>query len=544
MTKAKKRPSLAKFGVMSALVLGLSVACVPSVVAYSTEQAEQSEVAAQQAEQPASYQKTEVVYATLSPAGALQGMYVVNQFEVSAAGAVEDFGPYSTVANLTDQGAMKHADGLTEFAAPEGAFYYQGNVEVDGAKLPWDVSIRYALDGTVMEPEELAGKSGALSVHVSTQAAEGVDRAFYDSYMLQISFTLNGDTTTDIQAEGATVASAGRNRTVAFTVLPGRDGDCTLKANVTDFEMSGIQIAALPYSMVMEMPDTSDLTGQMTELSDAVSALSENGETIAAASNEINNALGMMSAQLTPDALAALEGLPSQIGSLLPYSADELEDIADELIVQANGLTSQADDLMELASQMGGALPTNQASEATQEGGSSPTEGGAASDGSQLPATPEEAIAAAEKLYAAAKTLEAQSAALKEQAAQLDASTPMLVGQLDGLVDLAGGVAQLSANYGAFNSGLQEYMGGIAQLNEATINIPSTMRAEIEAMMADYDFPEFSPVSFVDSRNNANMAAVQFVLTTQAIEIAEPEPEPEPEEEEQTIVDRFFALFQ
>ena len=538
MTKAKKRPSLAKFGVMSALVLGLSVACVPSVVAYSTEQAEQSEVAAQQAEQPASYQKTEVVYATLSPAGALQGMYVVNQFEVSAAGAVEDFGPYSTVANLTDQGAMKHADGLTEFAAPEGSFYYQGNVEVDGAKLPWDVSIRYALDGTVMEPEELAGKSGALSVHVSTQAAEGVDRAFYDSYMLQISFTLNGDTTSDIQAEGATVASAGRNRTVAFTVLPGRDGDCTLKANVTDFEMSGIQIAALPYSMVMEMPDTSDLTGQMTELSDAVSALSENGETIAAASNEINNALGMMSAQLTPDALAALEGLPSQIGSLLPYSVKELNDIAagiDDTIAGLKEGLSKARVQLEGLRQSGSG-----ASQQESEGEPPSSEQNPSSDAQEIAAL-EYSIAEMEGMIS---QLEAQSRALKEQAAQLDASTPMLVGQLDGLVDLAGGVAQLSANYGAFNSGLQEYMGGIAQLNEATINIPSTMRAEIEAMMADYDFPEFSPVSFMDSRNNANMAAVQFVLTTQAIEVVEPEPEPEPEEEEQTIVDRFFALFQ
>ena len=60
-------------------------------------------------------------------------------------------------------------------------------------------------------------------------------------------------------------------------------------------------------------------------------------------------------------------------------------------------------------------------------------------------------------------------------------------------------------------------------------------------MMADYDFPEFKPVSFVDKRNK-NVTAVQFVMLTDAIEIPEPEPvEPEPEPEP-TIWDRFLNL--
>ena len=60
--------------------------------------------------------------------------------------------------------------------------------------------------------------------------------------------------------------------------------------------------------------------------------------------------------------------------------------------------------------------------------------------------------------------------------------------------------------------------------------------------MADYDFPEFDPVSFVDKRNK-NVTAVQFVLLTDAIEKPEAEPaEPEPEPE-LTMWDRFLALF-
>jgi len=124
--------------------------------------------------------------------------------------------------------------------------------------------------------------------------------------------------------------------------------------------------------------------------------------------------------------------------------------------------------------------------------------------------------------------------ALTYQYAQFDA----------GLAVFADGVAELNSNYALINEGTQQFAGGMSQLNQATIKIPATMRAEIEAMMADYDFPEFDPISFVDSRNDERMAAVQFVLTTDAIAVEEPDAVEEEEPARETIVDRFFALFQ
>ena len=95
---------------------------------------------------------------------------------------------------------------------------------------------------------------------------------------------------------------------------------------------------------------------------------------------------------------------------------------------------------------------------------------------------------------------------------------------------------------GQLAGGAGELSSGMNQLNASTITLPETMKRQIADMTAEFDFPKFDPVSFV-SPQNANVEAVQFVMTTAAIEQPET-PEPEEPEQEQTIWDRFLALFQ
>ena len=192
------------------------------------------------------------MYATLAATGSPEAVYVINRFDVEGAGTLVDHGDYSVVKNLTDGAEMVNEDGTVEVDVSEGVFYYQGTAAQ--AELPWNVALSYELDGRPVSPDDLAGASGALSIHVATTQNPAVDPAFYESFMLQVTFTLDGQTTSGIQADGATVAASGQDWTVAFTALPGRDGDFTLTAQVEDFSMAGAQIAALPYASVVEMP--------------------------------------------------------------------------------------------------------------------------------------------------------------------------------------------------------------------------------------------------------------------------------------------------
>ncbi|MFR3091399.1 MAG: hypothetical protein ACLTMP_06495 [Eggerthella lenta] len=264
----------------------LSVACVPSALALAEgDAASSSSASAASASSAATYEKSEVVYATLAASGAPKAVgYVVNRFDVEVPGTVVDHGDYTSVQNLTNETELAHGDATT-FEAEAGTLYYQGDAA--NAALPWNVSLSYELDGKKMEADQLAGASGNLAVHVTTARNEAIDPAFYDSFMLQITFTLPGDAASDVEGEGATIAQSGEDATAAFTVLPGQDADFTLTAKVRNFKMPGAQIAALPYSSVVEMPDTSSMVSGMTNLSDAVGALAEGTSSLASGVDEL-----------------------------------------------------------------------------------------------------------------------------------------------------------------------------------------------------------------------------------------------------------------
>ena len=621
----------ARIGLTAFLTVVLSAACIPNALALAQNSAvETSTPAASGASasegSTATFEKSEVVYANLAASGTPQAVYVVNRFDVEAPGTIVDAGTYDAVRNLTNESALAHEAGKTVFEAEEGTFLYQGDAAQ--AVLPWNVSITYELDGRSMRADELAGASGDLAIHVATSQNEAVDPAFYDSFMLQITFTLPDESCSDVAAEGATIARAGQDTTVAFTVLPGHDADSRLMARVQDFSMAGAQIVALPYSSVVDMPDTDEMTSGMDDLSSAVSELTAGTESLAAgvdgltggardlssgaaafgaglsalngSSGDIVGASSQIKGALSRIAGGLSEADFSQLGQVgqLPTVLRNLADGLDALQENVAGVQAGYDAALSALGRAIDAIPS-----ATLDEGDI----GSLVALAQSSSNPQDAVTANELVatYEAAQTvksiyadygaafagansllsilsadattdgsLEQQAAALHTMASLAESSVdPDQLAQLSGLAD---GLAQLSGEYGQFHEGLSQYASGLSalagnyarvesgtealadgtgeladgagqlsvgmgELNAATIELPETMRQQIEEMTADFDFPAFDPVSFASPAND-NVTDVQFVMATAAIEKPEVQEVEEPQAEP-TIWDRFLALF-
>ncbi|HWR22325.1 MAG TPA: hypothetical protein VN366_02515 [Feifaniaceae bacterium] len=454
--------------------------------------------------------KDEVVYANLASDGSVYAVRVVNRFEIIKAGAVSDHGKYRTVTNLTDTGALAQEGGSVAFAAQEGNFYYQGDMEQ--TDLPWTFAVSYSINGVKTPPQELAGKAGKLGIHIATAKNGKIDPVFYDNYMLQISLTLDSDTCSDITAPGATLASAGKNTVIAHTVMPGKDANIDIGATVRDFAMDGIDIAAMPFSMSVDLPDTSGMTDDFGALADAISDLNDGVGDLKGGVGELRNGANELR-DGSADINEGLFELSDNSGDLIAGSAqidsalariasslsggltgdlnlDDLEKLPQGLTQLAQGLRGISGGLSDLKNGFSPAYAALDGAMQGIPGGSVSPEQiqalYAVASGSSLDAALDTLVASytagqtVKGTYhgvkaafdAVAPAIDELSAGIGTVAGTLEGISAQMAGALSGLdmldqlEKLSDGLSELAENYSTFHSGLKKYMGGVDEMAE------------------------------------------------------------------------------
>lgn len=469
--------------------------------------------------------KEEAVYAYLAADGTVEQVYVVNRFEVTQAGTLTDTGRYAAVTNLSGMEPIALEGDAVTLEVAAGNAYYQGQMG-DNA-LPWTIAITYALDGEAVDAADLAGASGALTLRIATAQNDQVNSTFYEHYMLQISVTLDTERCSNIVSEKATIASAGQNKVISHTVLPGKDGDILISADVRDFSMSGIEIAGMPFSLPIELPDTDSMVEKLGSLTDAISSLNDGiaslaggvselhtgADGLATGSSEFSGGLASLndsSAQLTEgsgqvktaldslaaslggdpeadqqntetgteDMLAGLAGLPEaleQIAQGLGQAATGLRALKDGQAAMIGSLDAAiaAIPTQELSQEALGALAMGVQDEALQATVGQLIDYYAAAQTVAQTYTytdPDTQMSIQSALAASDANLETLAASIETIAASVSEMKTGIETALDGsstaeqLQQLAGGVAQLAESYGQIHTGLTSYVDGVGQL--------------------------------------------------------------------------------
>ena len=91
---------------------------------------------------------------------------------------------------------------------------------------------------------------------------------------------------------GGTAANAGGSKTVSLMVLPGSDGDVGLTADVHDFRMDGMTIAAVPYDVADSLGDMGEVTDGLGQLVDAISQLSDGASQLSSGASQLRGGAG------------------------------------------------------------------------------------------------------------------------------------------------------------------------------------------------------------------------------------------------------------
>lgn len=290
--------------------------------------------------------KSELVTIQAASSGAVQSIEVASELDNSA-GA-------STVRDMTS---------LTSFTDIEGAtsYYVAGNQVVWEAKdnsdtisytaatqatPPIEVSLTYTLDGEVVTPEDIVGKSGALTIRFDyTNRTGSGDVAGADGYVPFLclsSFFVDSDVFQNIEVtNGRLIESGGRSAVVGYA-LPGLKGALALQSNdvdipdyvevradVSDFTMP--QTVTLASSGVLGEIDMSSLSTD--EFAVASDSLESSMDALVEGSSTLTNALLQFAsgAQSVSDGVTQLQDGASQLKDGTALAADGAHELAGSL---------------------------------------------------------------------------------------------------------------------------------------------------------------------------------------------------------------------
>ena len=233
----------------------------------------------------AEYTSEEVLYGVLGHDGSTENVYAVVILESDKPCKAVYCGPFADVKNLSDTRELELKGNRVTVDRLDGRFYFQSRLK--NTSLPWDIAISYTLDGEPVDASELGGRSGRLGISISVSDGGMDDPSFYESFMVQVSITLDSQLCRNITADGATVANSGADKQINFTAMPGTDSEFSLTADVTDFSMPGITFAAVPFSMGGALGNISELTDGLRQLTDAVSQLSDGASQLSSGADQL-----------------------------------------------------------------------------------------------------------------------------------------------------------------------------------------------------------------------------------------------------------------
>lgn len=251
---------------ITAVLLVVAMACSSAALAFTVE---------------AAGEKEEVIYIITDADGQVTSVNAVNIF---GGGDILDFGNYSEVKMLTSTESITQNGDKITFRTEDKKVYYQGTME--NIEIPWDISVRYYLDGKEYSASEIAGQSGKLEIRISIVKNEKCKGDFFENYALQASITLDTEICENITASDATIANVGDHKQITYTVLPGKGLNSSITANVDEFEMDAISVNGMKLNLNIEIDDA-ELMDQVSQLMDATKKLNDGSDVLTSNSDTL-----------------------------------------------------------------------------------------------------------------------------------------------------------------------------------------------------------------------------------------------------------------
>ena len=240
--------------------------------------------------------KDETVYVMAKADGTVDKIIVSDWIKNNkGADTIRDLSTVGDIENVkTDASFTLDSDNMRVWEANGKDLYLKGTGK---QSLPVDLTVTYSLDGKVISPEALSGKSGKVTIRFDytnnayeTVKIDGKDERIYVPFLMMSGMILDGEKFSNVTVTNGKVISDGDRTMLAGIAFPGLQHDLGLtrdeldipsyfevNADVKDFELGAtVTIAANPLTKDIdpdELDSLDDLKASMNTLESAMTAL-------------------------------------------------------------------------------------------------------------------------------------------------------------------------------------------------------------------------------------------------------------------------------
>ena len=270
---------------------------------------------------------------------------------------LEDASTLKDIENVKGDETFTQSGNKVTWQADGNDIFYQGTSE---SELPVTQKLTYYLDGKEVTPEELAGKSGEVTIRFDytnnqkvTAEIDGKDEDIYVPFMA-VSGMILGDEFSDIEVENGKVISDGSNNVVVGYALPGLKESL----NVKDSDFDG-DVTIPDYVEVKAKVENFKLDTTMTVVMNATNFISADGDNDTSKLDEVFDTLTDAMDQLTDGSAELADGvdtLKSKMGDFkdgvgtLQSGVHAYTDGAGKI---ASGITQLSDSIPTLSNGVG-----------------------------------------------------------------------------------------------------------------------------------------------------------------------------------------------
>lgn len=317
--------------------------------------------------------KEETVYVVANADGSANNVIVSDWLKnKEGSDSLKDASDLKDITNVKgDETFTQNGDEIT-WDAKGNDIYYQGTTDKE---LPVTEKITYYLDGQEMTPEEIAGKSGKVTIRFdytnnekTTQVVDGEEHEVYVPFTVMTGMILPEDYS-NVEVTNGKVISDGSKKVVVGVAMPGlkdslaiEDGDLEGEIEIPDYVEITADVENFSLDMTMSvimndllgsanLDDAFDLSG----LEDSIDTLSDSSKQLVDGSEDLAEGLETLQSSMKEFA----SGVNTLKNGVTSYTngASEINNGAAAL---RNGINSMSQGVSSLTSALGTAMSENE----------------------------------------------------------------------------------------------------------------------------------------------------------------------------------------